>query len=271
MSNLISVQDLERSKVYVSDKSAVVRFKHPMDYLGRVFEILQPFNPDISISGIANAKNRDRDQVIDGTEILGEENVSYSRVLVRAKMPSDLTLTLPFNTDFNELTAEVGFSFGLDMQSPQIKAYSGRRVTICSNGCIFGTDSITTLDLLRTSDDQAIYNTFESYAENIAKKHQVYLDRAEQLYNNRVSGKDLYARVGELSWQAKQNPKIGISMATEVIGLLQDKKTRYAVGEDGSITDWHLYNACTEVLKKSNILDEATKIQLLDKVFRFKN
>lgn len=271
MHQKVTVTDLADSKVFVSEKNAIFKFQHPMEYLQPVMDILDPYGVAFDLRAVQGSVSQDKESVVDGVSIPGKEYISYSRLISRAKLPEAYDIHLDTNTEFSDLTSEIGFVFGLDIAAPEIKVYSGKRVTVCDNGCIFGADSVTSFNLLKSTDNTKIYDTLKSYADNAAKGREMYINRIEQLRSNKLTGKKLMERIGHVMWEVKKNSKLGVTIGTEMLTLLQNNKTRYFIDEDTVVSDWHLYNACTEPMKKVNILDEASKVKLLDDVFSIQN
>jgi hypothetical protein len=268
MSKNLSISDLENSKVFVSEKSSAVKFQHPMEYLERVLTTFGKYTDKITIEGVVGARNKDREAVVEGVEVPSHENVSYSRIGVKARFPQDYTIKLPFDTNFDELQAEVGFVYALDTQNPEIKIFTGKRVTWCMNQCIFGADSIMNVNLLKSNHDK-IYDILDEYAEQVRSKNERYVERATRMHEVKLHGSGLFERIGEIAWKTKENNKLGVTLATEMIGMLQDPKSKYALSESGITNDWNIYNTLTEILKKSQVNDEASKVLLLDKIFTY--
>lgn len=261
----LSLADLEVSKVYESEVSETVKFEHPLDYLSPFLEILDPFIPKWEILGQLGGINRDRAMVIEGVEMPDNLNVSYSRLIAKARLPEEHDINIPGLTDYGHLWTEVGLVYALDGRNPEMKVYSGRRVSTCINQCIFGADSILSIQLLKSSKTAA-YDQTRRYLDNLTEKQKVYLDKAEAMSANRLSGSKLLSRIGHVVWEAKKNSKLGIQCANDMVGFIQDSRSKYSLVE-GATTDWKLYNACSESLKKSNMLDEASKTLFLEKIF----
>lgn len=261
---ILTIEDLESSKIYQSD-SDVIRFEHPMDYLSPFIELFNSINPTWNIEGQLGGVNKNKAVVVDDLVMPEEVNISYSRVLARAKLPEEYDINFEFTNNYNHLTSEIGMVYALDGRNPEIKVYAGRRVTACINQCIFGADSILTINLLKSSKEAA-YNQTRRYLETIEANNKVYLEKIHNLKERELSGSKLLERIGKIVWEAKKNPKLGIICASDMVTYIQDPKSKYAL-VDNKTTDWMLYNACTESLKKSNILDEASKVLLLENVF----
>lgn len=253
----ITLKELEVSKTYVNPKTTALSYQHPMDYAHDFIEKCNDLNCDLNIRVDTNAMNANDDNSL---------NISYDTVVFRATVP-EANLYLD-GTAFNELKSEFGFILSLGGLAPEIRVYSGKRVTICDNGCIFGADDITTVKLV--SSHEPINKALKSYIDNIQAKSRAYLDRIEQMnntfYHEAVKGQSnstLNSKIGEIVRYAMGNNKLGVQVATGMIKNIQDIKSNYRIYEN-KISGWTLYNACTEEIKKSPIKDEMAKVQLLE-------
>lgn len=262
MSEILSLNDIESSKVYVSEVSQVLNFSHPLDYLQPFFDILNPLGATFSFEGEVGGQSKDRlnEEFSDQAEY-----ISYKRLICKAKLPIEFDLIPDVDNTFNKLTSEIGFVYALDGKAPEMRAYKGKRVTVCTNQCVFGADNVTSLNLAK-STTHAIYDSLRRYVDNAAKDYDLYKTTVEKLANNSLSGSKLKERIGHVIWECKKNTKLGFICASDMVTYLQDGKSKYALTND-TTNDWVLYNACTESLKKSNILDEALKTLLLEKIF----
>lgn len=262
MSEILNMNQIEASKVYVSEVSSIISYQHPLDYLQPYLDILSPLGAKFTFEGEVGSVSKER--VV--AEIEGQENhIAYKRLIAKAKLPIEYDLLIDANTPFNHLSGEIGFVYALDGKSPEMRAYRGKRVTVCTNQCVFGADNVTSINLAKSSI-MSIYDTLRRYVDNAAKDYEKYKDLIERLYNNELAGSKLLERIGHIHWECKKNNKLGTTCANDMVSYLQDNKSKYALSEDRT-NDWMLYNACTESLKKSNILDEASKTLLLEKVF----
>lgn len=262
MAESLSREQIESSDVYVSDVSSVINFQHPIDYLQPFLDIIEPLGGTVSFRGEVGSisKERAREDVEEQAK-----HTAYKRLIARAKLPDEFTMFLDLDTDFKELWSEIGFVFSLDGKNPELRAYRGKRVSICDNQCIFGADNVTSLNLLKSST-RSIYDSLRIYADNAASDLEKYKETISKLYDNKLSGGKLNERIGHIITECKKNPKLGITCGIDLVGYMLDSKSRY-FPVNGQTNDWVLYNGLTESLKKSNILDEAAKTLLLERVF----
>lgn len=253
----ISIKELEESKVYVSVKSDAFSFKHPLDYASSFIDLTSSIGGDLNIRVETDAVNANTD---------GSQNIAYSTVLFRHKLPERFNLDVPTNDMFGKGFSEIGFVLNFGSINPEIRCYTGSRISICDNGCIFGADDITSIKLV--SSHVPIQKALELYVS----EREVTLERYKRVIQGMSStiyteeGNTINQFIGKITRACIGNPKIGIGIATGMIKNISDSKTNYAI-RDGKISEWVLYNACTEEVKKSSIKDEALKVQLVSDLF----
>ena len=250
----ITLQELEDSKIFVNPKSSAFNYRHPVDYGASFLEIAQELGCELKIRAESNATNANDD---------GSQNISYNSVLLRAKIPNmDINLE---GTLFNHMTSEIGFILTLDGLAPEIKAYNGKRVSICDNGCIFGADDIKSIKLV-SDNHVVITKSLREYVDNIVKNNERYYQKIYEMNNTFYSEKSgsLNQKIGEILRFAMLQNKLGVQVATGMVKNVTDSKSNYRINSDGIISGWTLYNACTEEIKKAAIGNEAVKVQLLE-------
>lgn len=249
----ITLDELHDSKIFVNPKSSAFNYQHPTQYSASFLDIAERLNCDLTIRVESNAMNANDD---------GSKNISYNSVLLRAKIPNmDLHLE---GTMFNHMTSEIGFILTLDGLAPEIKAYHGKRVSVCDNGCIFGADDIKVVKLI--SDNHiGITSALNHYIDNIEKRNEQYFGKIEEMNNTFYSEKTntLNQKIGEIVRYAMLQNKLGVQIATGMIKNITDTKSNYRI-QDDKISAWTMYNACTEEIKKASIGSEAVKVQLLE-------
>lgn len=262
MAELLTRVDVESSDVYVSETNSIFSFQHPMDYLQPFLNILEPIGATIHFEGERGSFSKERQREDNEEQVA---HIAYKRLIAKAKLPEEFNIIAHTDSLFTDLWSEIGFVYALDTKSPEIRAYKGKRVSVCTNQCVFGADNVTSLNLVKSST-KSIYDSLQRYVDTAVEDRRQYIDIIERLDGNKLYDRGLKERVGHIMMECKKNPKLGTQCAVDMIGLILDPKSKYGL-TDGSTSDWVLYNACTESLKKSNILDEAAKTLLLERVF----
>ena len=174
---LISFKELESSKRYIH-KSDALTFKHPMDYVQPFLDVMDrsgiPITWDVKVE--TGSSNAERDS--------GDKNIAYSRVAVIARLPSEYDIN-PNDPIFNHLQSEIGLVYALDSTKPEIKAFRGSRVSVCTNQCIFGADNITSI-LLTNNKRSDIDEIARLYFEKIKQDNDRYIEIVSKLMNTRI-------------------------------------------------------------------------------------
>lgn len=251
----VTLADLEKSKVFIP-KSDIFRFQQPMVYLEPFMELATKTGGTIQLQAEIGSENGNGDEM--------DKNIAYSRVSAKLRLPSTMNYTVddPF---FNELFSEVGMVFGLDTQKPEIKVWKGSRVAVCTNQCVFGADSINSVLLKNNISD--VYVKAKHYMDNIEKDIILYKEKIERLTNKIYRDGLLDQKIGQILKASNKDKRLGVTSTLGMLNLIQDKTSRYAINDMGEISGWLLYNAMTEVLKKASVMDEATKVLLLEEIF----
>lgn len=268
MSDLLTLSQIENSKIFVHPKSETLRFKHPMDYL-------EPFMEKFSaISGLewnfqADDKTVNAEKGLVGGELSadseGLQNVAYGSLIAKAKLPESFNVIPQIDSQFKDMWSEIGLVYNLNSLKPEMRLYRGKRISICSNGCIFGANNITSISL--TSSYQRIYDETERYIEQSSIDIERYKRISEYMFEKNLNISQIRELTGELIFFAKKNKELGINPISDAVNSLMNTSSRYSISSDDTTTSWHYYNAITESLKKSSILTESTKVELLQKVF----
>ena len=259
----ISLTTLENSKVFISPKSDTFTFKHPMDYFSPFLDKFQQIEGvQINIIVDDHVANSERDEEL----LEGNKNIAYGSVMAKVKLPDDYLINVPIENPFNKLTGEIGLVYNLTTLKPEIRLYKGKRVSICSNGVIFGATNVASYSLTNNSYRELYENTTR-YIDNSLKDMVLYADTIEKMHNTVLDKYAIQQTLGELLIFAKKQKELGINAVSDAVTYLITPSSRYAIKADNTATMWNIYNSVTESLKKSTILTEATKISLLQEVF----
>lgn len=257
----LSLDQVESSDVYVPQMSAF-SFKHPMQYLEPFFKQLEPLGATFTFEGEIGSLSKEREREDKEEQ---DKHIAYSRLVAKARLPEAFDVIPGIGSDFNHLWSEIGLVYAFDTKSPEIKVYRGKRVSTCTNQCIFGADNVTSINLARSNESGA-YTSLKSYVDTAMEDLGSYVDIIQRLASVQREGSSLKEQLGHMLMEAKRHTRLGTTCVNDTVNYILDPKTRYAL-VDGVTNDWMLYNACTESLKKSNILDEPTKTLLLEKIF----
>jgi hypothetical protein len=266
MADLLTLSQLEDSKIFVHPKSETLRFKHPMDYLEPFLNKFQDIPVEWTFQADDKVINAEKTLSTGELNVDGEgvQNVAYGTILAKAKLPESYSVVPNIDSLFRDMTGEIGLVYNLNSLKPEMRLYKGKRISYCSNGCIFGADNITNLSI--TGNYHRIYDDTVRYIDNSLGDVQKYKRIAEYMYEQVLNKNQIYEMAGELLFFAKKNKELGINPVSDAISSLMDSSSRYSIIEDKT-TLWNMYNSVTESIKKSNILTESTKVMLLQKVF----
>jgi hypothetical protein len=252
----VTEKDLIESKIFVPNNE-IFSFLPPMDYI-------QPFNDVVkSIGGTTMYEAEIGSKNLNADADLGA-NTAYSRVSVKIKMPSEFDIVTD-DVFFKDLFGEIGLVYALDTQKPEMKVWRGNRVFVCTNQCVFGADNVTSIQL--KDGREHIYERVSRYIDQAMVQRQYHIDKIEMLTEQSYSGGKLNEKIGEMFRYGLSNKKLGVNVISATLKSIESKTSRYSLDENGSITGWKLYNAVTEELKNSSILDEVSKTLLLEKLF----
>jgi hypothetical protein len=155
--------------------------------------------------------------------------------------------------------------FCLDTQKPEIKCFSGYNVDVCTNMCVFGNANILTVQL--KDGLSTAYEKMETFFTSAEKTMAMHQDVINTLNNNYYSYKDIEHFIGKALLYATSNPHLGTTPVLKAVKLMLDKSSKYALDTKQGGTGWLVYNAFTEALKDSSIVDEPTKVALLENLF----
>lgn len=257
----LSLDEISDSDVYVSQLAAFT-FKHPMQYLEPFFKQLEPLGATFSFQGEIGSLSKEKEREDKEEQ---DKHIAYSRLVAKARLPEAFDVNPGVDGDYNHMWTEIGFVYAFDTKSPEIKVFRGKRVSACTNQCIFGEANVTSINLARSNESGA-YISLKEYVETATADLQQYIDTVQKLAGRKREGVVLEQQLGHMLMQSKRFPKLGTTCVNDAVNYILDPKTKYALVE-GVTNDWMLYNACTESLKKSNLLDECSKTILLEKIF----
>lgn len=227
MSNIIKLDELLSSKVYVKENGAVT-FKSPKHYIQPFLDIVGPTARELRVQV--------GESVINAEEG-GKLNIAYPRVNIEAQIGDEMT----------GFYSVLGFIYALNTQIPIAKIYTGQSVKACLNLTIFNADDVFEQNLLGNS--QEIYNRTQIFKQNkekqIAEYSKVYKDMTEN-YLTREGLNDL---MGKLLMKGART-KLGTSPVVGAAKLLTDSKSVYYTneGEDFRCNSWNVFNAVTQSL-----------------------
>lgn len=253
----ISQQQLENSKIYVNPDLESVNFKHIMDYADPLFEALKGINVDYEIKVETGSQNKNDENDLEG-------NIAYSRFGIIAKMPREFDIVAN-DFLFKDLFGNVGILGNFDTKKPSLKAFRGHKVSVCMNQTVFGAENITACELIGST--KSVTDAIQRYVDTYPKMVEEYNKIIEKLTNTTYSAQMVNQKFGELVRAGINDSKIGTNPIISAIKSMTDPKSRYAVDKDGKITAWKAYNSITEEFKKVSIVDEPSKVLLLEKLF----
>lgn len=243
-----TLDDVLSSKIYV--KNGSIDFKSPKEYL-------MPFI-DLTEKITDNYKVRVSGTVENAEEASGELNTSYGRVLIEAHLPDK------YGTE--ETGGIIGLVYGLDIQKPVMKVYTGQNIFACTNLCVFGAQHVFSSELLTTGSARA-YQEVSKYVEEKERELENYIRVSTKLKEMQLDKESLDELIGKLVRESLKSRSIGITPITTAAKDLYDPKSKYAV-KDGQTNGWNVYNAITEyITHKTDILDMAHKTVLLQDMF----
>lgn len=249
----ITREQLENSKIFVKEGSGIT-FKHPMEYLEPLFKGATKATGHALYAEVG-AENMEKDQ--------DSLNTSYSRILAEASFGETLNISLGEN-DFLKLRPTVGAVVAFDISKPVLKVYAGNIVKACTNLTIFNAEDVVEVDL--TSNIKLCADKIIEFNEKMELRQAKLKEEVEKLNSEILSGSKLKEKIGDIVTKAVKNAKLGQTPIMQGIKELYNPKSIYAV-KKGETTAWNMYNAFTEGIKKSSILDRSTKTAILSDIF----
>lgn len=243
----IELPELLSSKVYVKGDGSI-QFQSARQYMEPFMEAFSegPVEFKVGVAGaVVNAEENQK------------ENVAYGRVLIEAHLP-DSGLA-------DHSQGVIGMVYGLDLQKPTVKVFSGQHVFACTNMCVSGAEFMFKADILGNGMKEA-YKYARQYIDEKQKEITAYKNLKEKLENKSLPINEVDRMFGRMLHLCRHNG-IGTTAVLAANELVFDPKSKYAITEDRT-TGWNIYNAFTDHLTvKADILDRPTKLALLSEVF----
>lgn len=254
MSKVITLDDVNSSKIYVNPQNNVFNFKHPSEYLEPFFDVVREYQESLIIEADSIVENQNNDD---------SSNISYGRLAVKCRLKPEYD----FFVNQELFQSEMGLVYAFDTRKPEIKLFNGKRVFVCTNQCIFGADNVTSI-LLTSNRKSNVQDIVSGYFDRLLSENQKYQETVGNMMDSRII--DFDKHVGKLVNHGLKLKTIGINPILEAVRLMSTESSKYFMLGDNNPdiqNEWTSYNAVTEVLKKSNIFDECTKTLLLEKIY----
>lgn len=248
MNQMLTIDEVLKSKVYVSEKRGV-NFHSPRQYIEPFLEKFKNINGvqyETKVSG--SVINKEEDDTI---------NAAYSRIGVK--------VTLPENYRINEHNSVIGMVYALDTIKPIMKVYSGEDADACLNLCIFGAQYFHSVEILaRTAN---IYERAGMYIEGVEKQLADFQKIYEQLNDRQYRGKEIDEIMGRLLRSCYNNKLIGTNPVLAALKDLENPKSVYAIKENNT-SAWNIYSAMTQyITDKVDIAEKPTKTVMVSNLF----
>lgn len=242
-----TIDEILKSKTFVKEGSGAI-FRSPTDYL---MPFVDTVNNKLSgykiTSKVSNAVVNMNDD--------GSENVSFGRVNIQADGPVIDGISMP----------TIGIVYGLDINKPVIKVYTGTNVSACTNLCVFNPADLFQMEIMNNLE--RIYSLAEEYAEDISKKYEKYQKVIKELQSQEIDMMETQMLLGGLLMRGVVDGVLGTNGVVMGTRELMDKKSVYSIKE-GVTTKWNIYNAITQyITDKVDILDKPSKTLRLSNYF----
>jgi hypothetical protein len=161
----ITIQEL------LKGKSTIIKNKEfypTKTYVEPFLEKMSAFTEDFSV------QVKLPDQI---TTVNGNEDITYNRVLIQAKLPEKFTID-----SHDEV---IGFLYGIDVRKPVVKIYRGHLNQACTNLCVFNPQWINTQELvpgdpINFSPIKHLMESTSNFATILKKMKSDYLDRNDR-------------------------------------------------------------------------------------------
>lgn len=198
----------------------------------------------------------------EGTATTEEDiDKTYTRVLIEGYMPNILQ-------DNHRKT--ISMLYGLDVQTPVVKIYSGWENMACLNLSVFSPKNIA-ISRLSDTNFSSIYDHVSEYGDQIGEEQEQLQHAIEDLnaetYNTR---EQLNERIGRLAHSCLASQ--GLSSAyCNMVNFLNSPKEKNGVKNiyyksTGDYTGWDLYQALTATPSNKS-LDKANDVLKIWKLF----
>lgn len=193
----------------------------------------------------------------------GNEDITFNRVLIQAKMPAKFTVD-----SHDEV---IGFLYGLDVRKPVVKIYRGHLNQACTNLCVFNPEWINVQELIpgEPINFAAIKNLMEStsnFAVTLEKMKREYLDRNER---KRFLGQWVDYALRENENYGFGNVKISVSTPIDAYKSLFIKEdSEYYIPQGYDPTLYDIYNAFTQIITndKKDLMNKFEKTMIINRL-----
>lgn len=216
-------------------------------------ESLAKYTTDLKITAI---------EPNEGTATTEEDiDKTYTRVLIEGYMPNILQ-------DNHRKT--ISMLYGLDVQTPVVKIYSGWENMACLNLSVFSPKNIA-ISRLSDTNFSSIYDHVTEYGDQIAEETEQLQNAMEDLRAEQYSTREqLNERIGRLAHSCLASQ--GLSSAyCNMVNFLNSPKEKngvkniyYKPAQD--YTGWDLYQALTATPSNKS-LDKANDVLKIWKLF----
>jgi hypothetical protein len=234
----INTAEFTNSLNFVNSKNAI-EFTKSKEFVYELFKFRIPDSEQII-------------EVGDALEVADAENtgkVLTAYGTVHAQNKEDAT-----SSYFKSL----GLVYNLTTAKPKLRIYTGHRVKVCSNLCIFNADEVVTVDLIAAGSIETIKGHLSRFYDNLARTMKRQTETMEQLQDTSVDVDKLNEIIGRgYSAIVKGDTSFPINLFKSGIENLI-KSERYDIDNLDNRNLWNVYNAFTEDIKSKNALDEAT-------------
>lgn len=249
MTELTTLEDVLKSKVYVNEKGGV-NFHSPRQYIEpflNKFKNISGAQYDVKVSG--SVMNKEEDETV---------NIAYSRIGVK--------VTLPEQYRSNEHNSVIGMVYALDVTKPIMKVFSGEDADFCTNLAIFGAQYFHSVEILAGTAN--IYERAGLYLEGVEKQLAEFQKVYERLNDTMYKGEDEINRImGHILRKSYENKYIGTNCVLSALKDLENNKSRYAI-KDNETSAWNIYSAMTQyVTDKVDIAEKPVKTVMISNLF----
>lgn len=248
MDQVLTIDDVLKSKVYVNEKGGV-NFHSPRQYIEPFLEKFKSINGvqfEAKVSG--SVVNKEEDDTI---------NAAYSRIGVK--------VTLPEGYRINSHNSVIGMVYALDTVKPIMKVYSGEDADACLNLAIFGAQYFHSVEILAGTAN--IYERAGMYIEGVEKQLAEFQKIYEQLNDRQYKGKEIDEIMGHLLRSCYNNKLIGTNPVLSALKDLENPKSVYAIKENNT-SAWNIYSAMTQyITDKVDIAEKPTKTVMVSNLF----
>lgn len=227
---MLSLSEVLDSRIFVKENSGS-GFQSPRTYIQPFLDRVKPDEVTVKVQDPVTNQNED-----------GSQNVSYPRVLVEAKVGSQI----------QGYDSVIGFLYALDIQHPQVKVFTGQNAHACTNLTIFQAEHVYQMNL--NGNLTFAYEKAEQYFNNKQKEIEEFLRVREELVNTFYDNESLQKELGRLLMLTTSNKNVGYpsSGVSQAAKWLQDKNSIYYVKPDEMCNKMNLYDSLTQSITNSN-------------------